>query len=741
MIYQTDAPPALEGVTGGAGVSGTDQGATQLQSVDLQPPAVKLSMHVSLFSSLGATQCDRRDIGWPDLCSYLVNPPEFQTKAACPLLKLGAFGDQLSKKGSLRHDANLLFISGVEGDHDAGVISPQDAAALMRQAGVAGIIYTTPSHTAAAPRWRVLAPVSQNYQPAIRRELTARLNHVFAGTLATESFTLSQAYYFGRVAGAPYEAYVSDGQCLDLLALPAIYPTENPNANDGDFALSDAPVPEWNGPTDDDELLRRMLKSHSARSALAGGASPMDLWTANVEVLARTYPDGNGRPYDASRADAALASILAFWTGRHGERIERLMHQSALAREKWQDRDDYLARTIANACRLSREVLQDKPPAPPVTFVGGWTCPPPIDPLELEGARATPACIVNGLFFADVGQMIAAGGTGKTTVMIYQAVHIVLGRPLYGLEIHKPGPVLILTAEDSREMLVARLRAIGRAMALSDVDWRIVMERVRISDVSGTGMRLTEVVADVVIPAASVDDLIAGCQALQPVLIVIDPAVSFGVGEARVNDAEQGLIDAARRLRNALKCGVVYIHHTGKANARDGAVDQYAGRGGSALADGSRMVHVLRPLTASEWRTATGEDLQPGESGLMLARPKMSYSPPQDPIFIARNGYAFRTADAKSASPDAERAEQADRVLAVLRAEVAAGHFPTRNSLEGSETGLSRAQLRTALARLDALGLIEDARRPASPGGHGAHKFIRPSASPVLTGEPAQIGG
>jgi RecA-family ATPase len=40
-------------------------------------------------------------------------------------------------------------------------------------------------------------------------------------------------------------------------------------------------------------------------------------------------------------------------------------------------------------------------------------------------------------------------------------------------------------------------------------------------------------------------------------------------------------------------CCVRYIHHSGKQNGRDKATDQYAGRGGSAFADGCRMVHVL----------------------------------------------------------------------------------------------------------------------------------------------------
>jgi primase-polymerase (primpol)-like protein len=115
----------------------------------------------------------------------------------------------------------------------------------------------------------------------------------------------------------------------------------------------EGPCPEWYGPTDDGELLRRALQSRSAASVFGQGkASFADLWDRNVDVLARAYPPdaSSSEPFDASSADAALAAHLAFWSGRDVARIERLM-RAGLAREKWDTRDDYLVeRTIRGAC-------------------------------------------------------------------------------------------------------------------------------------------------------------------------------------------------------------------------------------------------------------------------------------------------------------------------------------------------------------------------------------------------------
>lgn len=129
-----------------------------------------------------------------------------------------------------------------------------------------------------------------------------------------------------------------------------------------DEAYSDGPADDWCGPTDDDDLIRRALRSSSVAGAFEGKATFADLWDADEQALARSYPDST-RSYNASQADAALAQHLAFWTGRDGDRIARLMERSALSRDKW-DRDDYLPRTIGRACGQQFEVLRDKAPEP-----------------------------------------------------------------------------------------------------------------------------------------------------------------------------------------------------------------------------------------------------------------------------------------------------------------------------------------------------------------------------------------
>jgi len=140
---------------------------------------------------------------------------------------------------------------------------------------------------------------------------------------------------------------------------------------------TDGPCAEWSGPTDDDELIRRMLQSRSSGAVFGNRASVQDLWTGNVEALAAAYPDERG--FDHSSADAALCQHLAFWTGKDCERIDRLFRMSALYRDKWETRGDYRHRTIIHAVGHCKAVYgaQQRPDAaaPQGTTVDASTDP------------------------------------------------------------------------------------------------------------------------------------------------------------------------------------------------------------------------------------------------------------------------------------------------------------------------------------------------------------------------------
>jgi hypothetical protein len=172
---------------------------------------------ITLFPDQSAKKCEEMRGSWDQLLKAVLETRK-PTKAALPWLKMALFGDIKTIKGSLRHDANVLAITGIEADYDGEAISVDEAIALLEGRGVKAMVYTSPSHTPEKPRWRVLCPVSVELPPERRERLVARLNGVLGGILAGESFTRSQAFYFGRVGENPdHRAIIVEGTPIDLL--------------------------------------------------------------------------------------------------------------------------------------------------------------------------------------------------------------------------------------------------------------------------------------------------------------------------------------------------------------------------------------------------------------------------------------------------------------------------------------------------------------------------------------------
>jgi primase-polymerase (primpol)-like protein len=99
----------------------------------------------------------------------------------------------------------------------------------------------------------------------------------------------------------------------------------------------------------DEQVIARARAKPAPRAAFGDGASFTDLYEANEEVLARAYPSpSEGKLYNASAADLALANMLAFQTGDR-EQILRIMWTSQLVREKWSTHRTYLLDTVNKA--------------------------------------------------------------------------------------------------------------------------------------------------------------------------------------------------------------------------------------------------------------------------------------------------------------------------------------------------------------------------------------------------------
>jgi RecA-family ATPase len=169
--------------------------------------------------------------------------------------------------------------------------------------------------------------------------------------------------------------------------------------------------------------------------------------------------------------------------------------------------------------------------------------------------------LVENYLYADLRNIVAAGGAGKTTSILYEAMCGALGRPIWDHIVPDPFTTVIVTKEDSREVLVARLKQMLDQNALNSKERQVVWDSVHVIDLVGEPFRLARAEKQEITPHwENLERLLMRCAPLKPDRFVFDPLMSFGVGESRVNDAEQAIVEAGRHiLRSFPGCAVDVI--------------------------------------------------------------------------------------------------------------------------------------------------------------------------------------
>lgn len=161
-----------------------------------------------------------------------------------------------------------------------------------------------------------------------------------------ECYTTGRFVAFGRCDWTRFDLVEDCGPVL------AAWVLDRNGNRPGVVDWDDVARPDYAGSVDDDELIRRALASKGGLASLGNAPAFATLWNADAAELGKFFPDsgGNGRSFDHSSADLALANALAWWTGCNPVRMERLMSRAPLCqREKWQRRGDYRVRVVTAA--------------------------------------------------------------------------------------------------------------------------------------------------------------------------------------------------------------------------------------------------------------------------------------------------------------------------------------------------------------------------------------------------------
>lgn len=557
----------------------------------------------------------REEMTVSDLYDFLRAAPEVQEKRSGLLMKTAHYdGD--------RNALGLGQIYALQADYDEGLIPVEVAEQKLADANVEALIHTTFSHTPETPRYRVIFPLSEPITKDSYEALMDVANGAFGGALAQESWVAAQNYYYQPPQGQTNQVVWVRGrkvdQAQDVVAKPKF---ENAYRATSDF-----------NSVQSDDLLTSILND------------PEGLYPRMLTLTARWVFQGLSN----AEIDFICKPIVEHIREARGEARARELH-AEVGRMVWGAR----TKGFADNTRSFEEIAQEKP-----------------NRLTIEHCdlsrdyRHHPDVLVEGYLYKDVGMTYGPGGVAKTTTLLYEHLLYAMGMPFDGHRPIRPLKTLFVSAEDTGEMFLAKIVEFQRELGIED-EMLALQGRQNIGVVyTGSASRpwkLTKVEKDTVtIDDRFKDELLALKKEFPFDVIVFDPAVSFGVGESRVNDAEQGLITAARWLKDNCDCAVEFVHHTGKGKDRTG---QYGYRGGSAFGDGTRRVRSVEGWKGyvdeerDEFKKEFGIELGEGESGIRISTGKLTYNTGSAPTLIKRRGFDFDILDRDMLNRDKLQAE------------------------------------------------------------------------------------
>lgn len=192
---------------------------------------------------------------------------------------------------------------------------------------------------------------------------------------------------------------------------------------------------------------------------------------------------------------------------------------------------------------------------------------------------------------------VAAGGVGKSSLKIGEALAMTTGRELYGKEIGDgPLRVWLYNLEDPMEETERRLHATAKHFRITpgDIGDRLFVDSGRdqpcvIAEETPNGVRIASPV---------VEEIIRELTERQIDVLILDPFVSSHAVSENDNRAMDMVAKQWARIADICDCSINLVHHVRKQNGTEATAD--SARGAKALVDAARSVLVYNRMTSDE---------------------------------------------------------------------------------------------------------------------------------------------
>lgn len=195
-----------------------------------------------------------------------------------------------------------------------------------------------------------------------------------------------------------------------------------------------------------------------------------------------------------------------------------------------------------------------------------------------------------------VSVLASAGGIGKTSLQIVEALAIVTGRPLLGETVTERCNVWIINLEDPMEEMQRRILA---AMKHYGIKPEEIRGKLFVDAGRDFSLKFAFHTREGIVPNdALLADLIQKIPERKIGAVFIDPFV----GAHEINENDNGAVNSVvaqiRRVADKTSCAIGLVHHVRKGNGEDANIDSV--RGAGALIGAARAARVINRVAAGD---------------------------------------------------------------------------------------------------------------------------------------------
>jgi hypothetical protein len=225
----------------------------------------------------------------------------------------------------------------------------------------------------------------------------------------------------------------------------------------------------------------------------------------------------------------------------------------------------------------------------------------------------------------------SAGGIGKTSAIIVEALAIATGKPLLGTAVKQKTNVWVINLEDPMSEMQMRTIAAMQHYGLTpdDIKGRLFMDG--------------EDTMQITLAAENRDGLITNNDMLAAMIrvikqnkigvVILDPFVSAHLVNENNNGSIQAVVAMLRKLARDTNSSVQLVHHIRKGNGDDATIDSV--RGAGSLIGAARAARVINRITPDD-AIALGVDEHEALGIFRIDDGKANLAPPSDKAVYRR---------------------------------------------------------------------------------------------------------